>query len=133
MFIGFAGVALVAARDYSLGSAVRMGPGYFPLLLGLVLAGIGGILVVRSVAIDGAPVDRLQVRPLASIVIGVVLFGALLERLAPRGRAGRSGGRVGAGEPRIRPSKSPHWPLRSPPSRRVRLRAAAPLAAVAGA
>jgi putative tricarboxylic transport membrane protein len=81
MFIGFAGVALVAARDYSLGSAVRMGPGYFPLLLGLVLACIGGLLVVRSVAVDGAPVDRLQVRPLASIVIGVVLFGALLERL----------------------------------------------------
>ena len=81
MFIGFAGVALVAARDYSLGSAVRMGPGYFPLLLGLVLAFIGGLLVVRSVAIDGAPVDRLQVRPLASIVIGVMLFGALLEWL----------------------------------------------------
>jgi hypothetical protein len=81
MFIGFAGVALVVVRDYSLGTAIRMGPGYFPLLLGLVLAGIGGILVVRSVAVDGAPVERLQVRPLASIVIGVVLFGALLERL----------------------------------------------------
>jgi Tripartite tricarboxylate transporter TctB family len=81
MFIAFAAVALIAARDYSLGSTVRMGPGYFPLLLGLVLACIGGLLVVRSLAIDGEPVDPLQVRPLASIVVGVALFGALLERL----------------------------------------------------
>src|SRR5437879_6360736 len=40
MFLGFAVVAVLAARGYSLGSADRMGPGYFPLLLGLVLGGL---------------------------------------------------------------------------------------------
>ena len=50
MFIAFAAVAMAVARDYSLGTAVRMGPGYFPLVLG---SGAGaatnrsiGILVV---------------------------------------------------------------------------------------
>jgi putative tricarboxylic transport membrane protein len=81
MFIAFAGVALLAARDYSLGTAVRMGPGYFPLLLGLALACIGGVLVVRSVVIAGEPVDRLHLRPLVVIAIGTVLFATLLERL----------------------------------------------------
>src|SRR5262245_16569518 len=54
MFCGFATVAILAARGYSLGSAGKMGPGYFPLLLGGVLAGLGAILIVRSIAVDGA-------------------------------------------------------------------------------
>ncbi len=53
MFCGFAAVALLAAQGYSLGTAGKMGPGYFPLLLGLVLALLGLILVGRSVLIDG--------------------------------------------------------------------------------
>jgi hypothetical protein len=81
MFIAFAAVALLAARHYSPGTPVRMGPGYFPMLLGVVLAFIGGVLVVRSVVIAGAPVGLLHMRPLVVIAIGVVLFGILLERL----------------------------------------------------
>jgi putative tricarboxylic transport membrane protein len=81
MFIAFAAVAIIAARDYSLGSAVRMGPGYFPLLLGLLLAGIGALLVARSLLIAGMPIGALAVRPLAAIVLAVVLFGVVLERL----------------------------------------------------
>src|SRR5216684_3108885 len=37
MFCGFAAVAILAARGYSLGTAGKMGPGYFPLVLGGVL------------------------------------------------------------------------------------------------
>jgi hypothetical protein len=81
MFIAFAAVALAAARDYSLGTAVRMGPGYFPLLLGGVLALLGAVLVVRSVMIDGEPVGPLHVVPLAVVVLGVTLFGWLLPIL----------------------------------------------------
>ena len=38
MFFAFAAIAMLAARGYSLGSAGKMGPGYFPMLLGIVLA-----------------------------------------------------------------------------------------------
>jgi hypothetical protein len=81
MFIAFAAVALWAARGYSLGSAGRMGPGYFPLLLGVVLALLGLILVGRSLVIAGEGITRMHVLPLAVIAIGVCLFGLLIERL----------------------------------------------------
>jgi len=81
MFCGFAAVAILAARGYSLGSAGRMGPGYFPLLLGLVLAGLGLLLIGRSLVLDGEPVPRLHLLPLAIIAAAVCLFGLTIEPL----------------------------------------------------
>jgi len=81
MFCAFAAVALFAARGYSLGSAGRMGPGYFPLLLGLALAGLGAVLVVRAIVIDGEPLPRFHVLPLAIIAVAVCLFGLAIEPL----------------------------------------------------
>ena len=75
MFFGFAVVAVLAARGYSLGSAGRMGPGYFPLLLGLVLGSLGALVL------DGEPVPRLHVVPLAIIAVAVCLFGLAIEPL----------------------------------------------------
>ena len=79
MFCGFAAVALVAARGYSLGSAGKMGPGYFPLVLGALLGVLGVILVARSLIFDGEPLPRLYIWPLAIIAAAVCLFGALIE------------------------------------------------------
>ena len=45
MFCGFAAVAVLGRARLFARLAGRMGPGYFPLLLGLVLAGLGAILV----------------------------------------------------------------------------------------
>lgn len=81
MFIAFAAVALYVSRTYSLGTAVRMGPGYFPMLLGGVLAVIGAILVVRSLVIAGDPIGHMRVLPLVVVALAVVLFGVLLPRL----------------------------------------------------
>ena len=81
MFIAFAATAMLSARGYSFGSAGKMGPGYFPMALGATLGLIGAILVARSLFVAGEPIERIQLRPLAIIAIGVVLFGALLEPL----------------------------------------------------
>jgi hypothetical protein len=81
MFCGFAAVGILAARGYSLGAAGKMGPGYFPLLLGLVLGALGAILIGRSVILDGEPVPRFHVVPLAIIAVAVCLFGLLIEPL----------------------------------------------------
>jgi hypothetical protein len=81
MFLGFALVAIVAARGYSMGSGGKMGPGYFPMLLGIALAGLGALLVGRSLVIEGAPVTRLEVRPTLMIVLGVILFGLMIPYL----------------------------------------------------
>jgi hypothetical protein len=79
MFCGFAAVAVFAARGYSLGSAGKMGPGYFPLLLGGLLGVLGVALIGRSVVFDGEPLPRFHIWPLAIIAAAVCLFGALIE------------------------------------------------------
>ena len=81
MFIAFAVVAMLTARGYSLGSAGRMGPGYFPMLLGGALAFLGLILVARSLVIEGETIGRLRLLPLLVIALGVCLFGLAIERL----------------------------------------------------
>jgi hypothetical protein len=79
MFCGFAVVGLLAARGYSLGAAGKMGPGYFPLLLGGVLALLGVVLIARSIVLDGEPLPRFHILPLAVIAVAVCLFGVLIE------------------------------------------------------
>jgi putative tricarboxylic transport membrane protein len=81
MFIAFAAVALVAAHGYSLGSAGKMGPGYFPMLLGYVLAVIGAILVVRSFVIDGERMGKLRVVALSVVALAVCMFALSIETL----------------------------------------------------
>ena len=81
MFCAFALVAVLTARQYSLGSAGRMGPGYFPLLLGMVLGGLGALLIGRSLIFDGDPMPRLQVQPIAIMAVAVCLFGVAVEPL----------------------------------------------------
>jgi hypothetical protein len=79
MFCGFAAVGILAARGYSLGVAGKMGPGYFPLLLSGVLALLGIALIARSIVLDGEPLPRFHILPLAVIAAAVCLFGVLIE------------------------------------------------------
>ncbi len=79
MFCGFAAIAVLAARGHSLGTAGKMGPGYFPLLLGCVLGLLGAILIGRSLVLDGEPVPRIHIFPLLVITVAVCLFGLLIE------------------------------------------------------
>jgi hypothetical protein len=81
MFLAFAAASLVAAYGYSMGRGGRMGPGYFPTLLGAVLALLGVILVVRSLALHGEAVQRIQWRPLVVLTACVILFGATIQPL----------------------------------------------------
>jgi Tripartite tricarboxylate transporter TctB family len=71
--------ALVIGRDYSLGSATRMGPGYFPALLGWLLVAFGAIIGARSIWIDGPGLGHIGYRPLLLIIAAMVAFAMLLE------------------------------------------------------
>ena len=81
MFLGFAAVGLLVSRGYSLGSAGRMGPGYFPMLLGISLGVLGLLLIARSVAKGDEPVPSLSLRGLAFLVGSVALFGVTIRPL----------------------------------------------------
>lgn len=81
MFLAFAAVDLVTATGYSMGRGGRMGPGYFPTLLGAVLALLGAILVARSFVSRGEAVQRIELRPLLVLTLCVILFGAMIQPL----------------------------------------------------
>lgn len=74
----------LGATNFTVGSAARMGPGYFPLLLGIVLAGLGLIVTLQSFkskAIDGDPIGSIAWRPLGFIIGANLAFGILLVGL----------------------------------------------------
>ena len=75
--VAFAGLG----RDYPMGTAMRMGPGYFPMLLGGLLALIGLSLIIRSLLKPGPAVGRLAYGKVALVTLSNVLFALLLRRL----------------------------------------------------
>jgi Tripartite tricarboxylate transporter TctB family len=79
--VAVAGAFIAQARGYSMGTAIRMGPGYFPTLLAYALAGVGVILIARSFYLTGERVPRLHLFPLAVLVVAIMIFGALINWL----------------------------------------------------
>jgi uncharacterized membrane protein HdeD (DUF308 family) len=74
----------VGATSFTVGTASRMGPGYFPLLLGILLAVLGILVTLisfRSKAPDGDPIGAIAWRPLGYILGANLAFGALLVGL----------------------------------------------------
>jgi hypothetical protein len=78
LFIAIGVGTIVVSARYALGTAARMGPGYFPRILGLLLIAIGIVLAVRATRTAGGPVARFQWRPLVVVLGSVVLFGAIV-------------------------------------------------------
>ena len=72
------------ATNYTIGEGARMGPGYFPLMLGIVLAGMGGFIIFESLVVeteDGEKIGKWAWRPLFFIVAANVAFGIMIGGL----------------------------------------------------
>jgi len=81
MFIAFGLVSIVIGSDYPLGNAARMGPGYFPRILGILLIGLGALLSLRALRIRGEAVPRFYWRPFFIVLGSVVVFSYALPTL----------------------------------------------------
>jgi len=83
LFIVAGAAFAILARGYRMGTPGSMGPGYFPFWLGLVLALLGVVVVVRSLSRKGVAdrIPRWDIRTLLWILGSVVLFGLLLQPL----------------------------------------------------
>src|SRR4051794_5997550 len=79
--VALAAAFMVQASGYRMGSASQMGPGYFPFLLAVILAGVGAILIARSFYLAGEPVPYLHLLPLAVLVVAILAFGFLINWL----------------------------------------------------
>jgi len=81
VYIAFGLAAIIIAYSYPVGSAGRMGPGYFPRGLGILLILLGLILAVRSLRVRGTPLTFGSFKPLLIVVGSVVLFGIAAPKL----------------------------------------------------
>ena len=79
------GVAFAwGATKYSLGTGARMGPGYFPTMLGVLMAILGGVITFKAMVVeteDGDKVGSWAWKPLLFIIAANLLFGLMLGGL----------------------------------------------------
>jgi hypothetical protein len=79
------GVAFAwGATSYTIGEGARMGPGYFPLMLGILLTLLGLFITFESLVVeteDGEKVGAIAWKPLGFIIGANLVFGVLLGGL----------------------------------------------------
>ena len=84
MFIVVGAAFALGASTYSIGTGARMGPGYFPLILGVLLAVLGCAIAVKSMITptpDGDKVGKFAWKPLFFIITANLVFGACIGGL----------------------------------------------------
>lgn len=79
IYVAVGASAVIIARDYGLGTAFRMGPGYFPTVLGGLLVVIGLVSLARSMARAGDPLPPMRIKGLLAVTAATVGFGALVR------------------------------------------------------
>jgi hypothetical protein len=79
MFIGTGAAAIFIAREYRFGTALRMGPGFFPIVLGGILILIGLYVLVTGLRSNMKIQGNWSIRALILLPATIVLFGVLME------------------------------------------------------
>jgi phosphatidylglycerophosphate synthase len=84
-----AGIAFAwGATNYTIGEGARMGPGYFPLMLGILLTLIGVFVTFEALVVeteDGEKIGAFAWQPLVFIIGANLIFGILLGGLPKLG------------------------------------------------
>jgi hypothetical protein len=84
MFMGVGAAFAWGASGYTLGDGARMGPGYFPLALGILLALLGCIITFKALVVETADGDKIGAiawKPLFFIILANLVFGACIGGL----------------------------------------------------
>lgn len=88
MFMGV-GVAFAwGATTYNVGEGARMGPGYFPLMLGILMAILGAAITFKSLVVESVGGDKIGKwawKPLIFVILANLIFGVLLAGLPSLG------------------------------------------------
>jgi hypothetical protein len=81
LFVGFGLLAILVARDYPMGSAMRMGPGYFPTYIGLALVAIGAWIAADGFRIEGERIGGFPWRAILLLSAGFSTFAWSIDNL----------------------------------------------------
>ncbi len=79
IYVAFGAAAIFIARDYGMGTAHKMGPAYFPMVLSVLLILIGIISLIRSFIKPGSPIGRYAFKGLMLVTASTVLFGFIVR------------------------------------------------------
>ena len=80
IFIAIGVGAVVISRDYPMGWAIRMGPGYFPTWLGGILIFLGVVITCGSFWVKGEGIGAWAFRPMLVMTGALAIFGVALEK-----------------------------------------------------
>lgn len=81
IFLFFGLGVLVIGRGYPMGTAQHMGSGYFPIVLGALLAILGAGTCIRSMVVAGDAIDPVGLRPLLLVLIAIGVFAAAVDSM----------------------------------------------------
>ena len=73
----------LVATQYPMGTAAKMGPGYFPFFLGILMTLLGLLVLIKSLGAKAAieTIPKFNWKVMAQITGSVVLYGLLLPRM----------------------------------------------------
>src|SRR5215468_11930787 len=79
MLIAIGAAAVLLARDYPFGTALRMGPGYFPVILGVLLILFGLAILAGGLRRGEQIAGSWSLRALVVLPLSLILFGVLMQ------------------------------------------------------
>lgn len=81
MYISLGALAMWMARDYPFGSALRMGPGYFPTVLGGIMIAFGIAVLAMGVKNNEKIKGNWSLRAMLLLPVATVTYGIVIEEL----------------------------------------------------
>ena len=81
VFIAIGVAGLVLGEELAFGSSAKMGPGYFPTILSILILALGVGLLIHAFIVAGPKIERVQYRPTIFIVVSILAFGYLIALL----------------------------------------------------
>lgn len=79
LYLIIGAAALYMAADYEMGTAISMGPGYFPKVLSGLLMAIGVISMIRSFLVEGEPLKGFALSKIIYVTVSIIAFALLVE------------------------------------------------------
>ncbi|MDP1674491.1 MAG: tripartite tricarboxylate transporter TctB family protein [Burkholderiales bacterium] len=81
MFIAFGALAIFIASDYPYGTAARMGPGYFPTWIGIVMVILGLMITVSGFRVQGQGIGKWPWKAMILISLAFIFFGWAIDNV----------------------------------------------------
>jgi hypothetical protein len=81
LLIAVSAIFAVGLIGLPIGTAFRMGPGYFPMVLMILLAFLGLLILINGVRLEGPPIGTVSLRSILLIAMPIIFFGLTLRGL----------------------------------------------------